>query len=52
MNMLMGVAGGKVYIFTGMLKICKDDDGIASVLGHEIAHNVSSICLAKSRPHL
>lgn len=34
--------GGKVYIFTGMLKICADDDGIASVLGHEIAHNVAS----------
>ena len=31
--------GGKVFVFTGMLRVCSDDDGLAAVLGHEIAHN-------------
>jgi predicted Zn-dependent protease len=35
------IPGGKVFVFTGILPICRDDDGIAAVLGHEIAHNVA-----------
>lgn len=34
------IAGGKVFIFTGMIDFVRDDDGLAAVLGHEIAHNV------------
>ncbi|KAL5339493.1 TCP-1/cpn60 chaperonin family-domain-containing protein [Aspergillus crustosus] len=30
--------GGKVFVFTGILPICQDEDGLAAVLGHEIAH--------------
>ena len=30
--------GGKVAVYTGILSICKDDTGLAVVLGHEIAH--------------
>jgi metalloendopeptidase OMA1, mitochondrial len=30
-----------VFVFTGILPICRNDDGIATVLGHEIAHNVA-----------
>ncbi|PGH02494.1 T-complex protein 1, theta subunit [Helicocarpus griseus UAMH5409] len=30
--------GGNVFVFTGILPICKDKDGLAAVLGHEIAH--------------
>lgn len=30
--------GGKVAIFTGILKITKDDAGLATVMGHEVAH--------------
>lgn len=26
---------------SGILPICQDDDGLATVLGHEIAHNVA-----------
>ncbi|TID14662.1 mitochondrial metalloendopeptidase oma1 [Venturia nashicola] len=33
------IPGGKVFVFTGILPLCQDDDGIAAVLGHEIAHN-------------
>ncbi|MDR1877460.1 MAG: M48 family metallopeptidase [Flavobacteriaceae bacterium] len=30
--------GGKVAVYTGILPVCKDDTGLAVVLGHEIAH--------------
>src|SRR2546426_11853965 len=30
--------GGKVAIFTGILKFTKDDAGLATVMGHEVAH--------------
>ncbi len=30
--------GGKVAFYTGIMKICQDDEGIAVVMGHEIAH--------------
>ena len=33
--------GGKVFVFSGILQACKNDDGLAAVLGHEIAHNVA-----------
>lgn len=28
-------------MFTGILPICQDEDGLAAVLGHEIAHVVA-----------
>jgi metalloendopeptidase OMA1, mitochondrial len=33
--------GGKVAIYTGMLPICKNEAGLATVLSHEIAHVVA-----------
>lgn len=30
--------GGKVGVYTGILKVTKDEAGLATVLGHEIAH--------------
>ncbi|KAF2015257.1 mitochondrial metalloendopeptidase OMA1 [Aaosphaeria arxii CBS 175.79] len=35
------IPGGKVFVFTGILPLCKDEHGIAAVLGHEIAHVVA-----------
>ena len=33
--------GGKVAVFTGILPLCGDEDGLAVVLGHEVAHATS-----------
>lgn len=35
------IPGGKVFVFSGILKVCRGEDGLAAVLGHEIAHNVA-----------
>jgi Zn-dependent protease with chaperone function len=32
---------GKVFVFTGILPIAQDENGLAAVLGHEIAHIVA-----------
>lgn len=34
--------GGKVAFYTGILPICKDETGIAVVMGHEVAHAIAS----------
>ena len=33
--------GGKIAVYTGILKITKNTDGLANVMGHEIAHAVA-----------
>lgn len=44
---------GKVFVFSGILPICKNEDGLAAVLGHEIAHNVAHHAAEKaSLPYL
>lgn len=33
--------GGKVAFYTGILPICQDEQGVAVVMGHEVAHAVA-----------
>ncbi len=33
--------GGKVAFYTGILQICKNEAGVATVMGHEIAHAIA-----------
>ncbi len=34
--------GGKICFYTGILPICRNDAGVAVVMGHEIAHAIAS----------
>jgi len=34
--------GGKVVFYTGIMPICKDEAGVAVVMGHEIAHAIAN----------
>jgi predicted Zn-dependent protease len=34
--------GGKMVVYTGILPICENEAGLATVLGHEIAHALAS----------
>lgn len=33
--------GGKVAVYTGIIKVAQDDAGLATVMGHEIAHAIA-----------
>ncbi len=34
--------GGKVMFYTGILPICEKEEGVATVMGHEIAHAIAN----------
>lgn len=33
--------GGKVFVFSGLFPLARTEDGLAAVLGHEVAHNLA-----------
>jgi predicted Zn-dependent protease len=33
--------GGKVVFYTGILPVCEDENGVAVVMGHEVAHAIA-----------
>ena len=33
--------GGKIAVFSGILDVAKNEDGLAAIMGHEIAHSVA-----------
>jgi predicted Zn-dependent protease len=35
------VPGGKIFVFTGLFQIVEDEDGLATVLAHEISHQIA-----------
>ncbi|KAL6878835.1 peptidase family M48 domain-containing protein [Trichoderma novae-zelandiae] len=36
------IPGGKVFVHSGILNVCRSEDALAAVLGHEIAHSTAS----------
>lgn len=34
--------GGKVAFYTGIMSICQDEEGVAVVMGHEVAHAIAN----------
>ena len=37
----MVLPGGKIFVFTGILPVVKDENGLAAVMAHEIGHQVA-----------
>jgi predicted Zn-dependent protease len=37
----MVLPGGKVFVFSGLVPIARDEDGMTAVLGHAITHDVA-----------
>ena len=44
--------GGKIAVYTGILEITKNTDGLAVVMGHEIAHAVAKHSLERASRNL
>ena len=40
--------GGKIAVYTGLLKVTKNTDALSIVMGHEIAHAVARHSLRKN----
>ncbi len=34
--------GGKIVVYSGILPVCKDDAGLATVMGHEVSHALAN----------
>ena len=44
--------GGKIAIYTGMLEVTKNKNGLAAVMGHEIAHAVAKHSVERASQHM
>ena len=40
MSVIIFLQSGNIFVFTGMLDICENDDQLGIVLAHEIAHTL------------
>ncbi len=40
--------GGKIAVYTGILDVTKNTNGLASVMGHEIAHAVANLSVERA----
>ena len=43
--------GGKIAVYTGMLEVTKNENGLAAVMGHEIAHAVAKHSVERASQH-
>jgi predicted Zn-dependent protease len=44
--------GGKIGVFTGIFEVAEDQDALAAVLGHEVAHVIGRHALKRARKQL
>ena len=44
--------GGKIAFYTGILEVTKDENGLAAVMGHEIAMPLQDTLLSELVQHL
>ena len=44
--------GGKIAVYTGILEVCKNEDMLAAVMGHEIAHAVAKHSIERASRNL
>lgn len=49
---MLTVLGGRIFVFTGILPVCENEDGLASVLGHGMCrkHYVAFFILIPNIP--
>ena len=41
--------GGKIFVFTGLLRLVENDDQLAAVISHEVAHALRIMSVSGSR---
>tara|TARA_B100001245_G_C22582712_1_gene289571 strand:- start:47 stop:535 length:489 start_codon:yes stop_codon:yes gene_type:complete len=44
--------GGKIAVYTGLLEVSKNENGLAAIMGHEIAHAVAKHSIERASRHV